>query len=170
MNSVKDKIEKLFKSKQKILIIAGVLGVVLIMLSEISFAPNEKKAEVSAADYGSYVKSLNKELTNIISSMDGVGACKVMITLKNTSESVFAQNTDVSKDEDSSSENNEYVIYNSSNGDSPILLKENFPDIEGVAVVCSGGDNVAVKEQIIRCVSALFGVSSNRISVSKLTT
>lgn len=167
------KIENLFKSKQnktKILIIAGVVGIILILLSEISFAPDSKAAEVTSNDYVSYINNLDKELTEIISSINGVGSCEVMITLKNTTESVYAQNAEISSDGSSSSENNEYVIYNSANGDSPVLLKENFPEIEGVAVVCSGGDNVAVREQIIKCVSALFGISSNRISVSKITT
>ena len=93
-----------------------------------------------------------------------------MITLKNTSESVYAKNTELSSSDSSSSQNDEYVIYNGVNGDSPLLLKENFPVIEGVAVVCSGGDNVKIQEQIKKCVSALFNISSNRISVSKIST
>ncbi len=92
-----------------------------------------------------------------------------MITLRSTSESIYAKNTENSQSTGSSSQNSEYVIYDGGNGDSPILLQENFPDIEGVAIVCSGGDNIAVREKIIQCVSALFNISSNRISVSKLS-
>lgn len=166
-------IEKL-KSRSirtKALVAVGVIGMILILISEISFSPDSRKTEkVVSYDYISYVKNLDKELTEIISSIAGVGQCKVMITLKNTAESVYAKNSEKSFDESSSSENNEYVIYNGTNGDSPILLQENFPEIEGVAIVCSGGDNIAVKEQIIKCVTSLFNISSNRISVSKLTT
>lgn len=169
---MKEKIKEMLGSKQvktKVLMIAGVIGVVLIMLSEISFPSTKKNTEVTHGDYIAYVNNLTDELTNIISNINGVGACKVMITLKNTSESIYAQNSEISTNDSSSSENNEYVIYNGENGDVPILLKENFPEIEGVAVVCSGGDNIAVREQIIKCVSALFNISSNRISVSKIT-
>lgn len=155
--------------KTKLLVAAGIIGIILILLSEINFNPNSKKAEVTSTDYASYVNSLNSELSTLISSMDGVGDCRVMITLKNTSEGVYAKNTENSRNDSSYSENNEYVIYDGENGDSPILLKENFPEIEGVAVVCSGGDNVVVREKIIQCVSALFNISSNRISVSKLS-
>ena len=169
---MKEKITELLKSKQiktKILIIAGVIGIILILLSEVSFN-NKKEPEITKADFISYVENLDEKLTEIISSIDGVGTCKVMITLKNTTESVYGENKEISSNDSSSSENNEYVIYNGVNGDTPILLKENFPVIEGVAIVCSGGDNVAVKEQIIKCVSALFNISSNRISVSKIST
>lgn len=168
---MKENLKKMFNSKQlktKVLVIAGVIGVILILLSEISFDSPNKNTEITHGDYVAYLNNLDDELTDIISKINGVGACEVMITLKNTSEGVYAQNTEISTDDSSSSENNEYVIYNGENGDGPILLKENLPEIEGVAVVCSGGDNVAVREQIIKCVSALFNISSNRISVSKI--
>lgn len=170
---MKEKFEELLKSKQfktKFLVIMGVVGIVLILLSEIDFTPTKPKQDLSSNDYVSYVNNLDKELTEIISNIDGVGNCKVMITLKNTSESVYAKNTENSLSDGSSSQNDEYVIYNGENGDSPLLLKENFPAIEGVAVVCSGGDNVKIQEQIKKCVSALFNISSNRISVSKIST
>ncbi len=170
---MKEKIEEMLKSKQlktKMLVIIGVIGILLILVSEIDFNPSKANENISSSDYVSYVNNLDKELTEIISNIDGVGTCKVMITLKNTSESVYAKNSDISSADSSSSQNDEYVIYNGTNGDSPLLLKENFPVIEGVAIVCSGGDNVKIQEQIKKCVSALFNISSNRISVSKIST
>lgn len=93
-----------------------------------------------------------------------------MITLKNTKENVYAENSETSSSDSSNSENNEYVIYNSENGDAPLLLKEEMPQVAGVAVVCSGGDSEAVRERIIDCVCALFDISSSHVSVSKLNT
>lgn len=173
MNKFKEKFSQFVnsKNKNKIIIAVGVVGVLLILLSELNFGTasgeNKKNADKDT-DYASYVNSLNAELTELLSSIDGVGECRVMITLRNTSESVYAKNSDSSSSDNSNSSSDEYVIYDSENGDSPILLKENFPDIEGVAIVCSGGDNIAVKEKVIKCVSALFNISSNRISVTKL--
>lgn len=156
-------------SRKKIIIIAAALGILLILLSEINIPSDSSSAEsVSTGDYAEYVSNLNSELTEIISSIDGVGECNVMITLQNTKESVYAENSETSSDESSNSENNEYVIYNSENGDSPLLLKEEMPKVAGVAVVCTGGDNVLVQEKIINCVCALFNISSSRVSVAKL--
>lgn len=170
---VKDKVINLFQNKDsrnKIFIVAAVLGVVLILLSEMDFSAPEAEESVQSGDYAQYVSTLNDELTNVISSIDGVGECKVMITLKNTKESVYAENNETSSSDSSNSENNEYVIYNSENGDSPLLLKEEMPQVAGVAVVCSGGDSEAVREKIIDCVCALFSIPSSRVSVAKLNT
>lgn len=171
MNNLKEKIKGVLetkKSKTKVLVAVGIIGILLILLSEISFAPSKKDTEVTKTDYNAYVEQLDNKLIDLISSIEGVGRCKVMITLRSTSESIYAKNTENSQGNSSSSQNSEYVIYDGENGDSPILLQENFPDIEGVAIVCSGGDNIAVREKVIQCVSALFNISSNRISVSKL--
>ncbi len=172
MNDLKGKLKKTFeikKTKTKVLVAVGIIGILLILLSEISFGGSGKKeTEVASTDYASYVKELDEKLSDIISSIDGVGNCKVMITLKNTTESVYAKNTENSQNDSSSSQNSEYVIYDGGNGDSPILLKENFPEIEGVAIVCSGGDNTVIREKVVQCVSSLFNISSSRISVSKL--
>lgn len=170
---VKDKVINLFQNKDsrnKIFIVAAVLGVVLILLSEMDFSVPKAEESVQSGDYAQYVSTLNDELTNVISSIDGVGECKVMITLKNTKESVYAENNETSSSDSSNSENNEYVIYNSENGDSPLLLKEEMPQVAGVAVVCSGGDSEAVREKIIDCVCALFSIPSSRVSVAKLNT
>lgn len=171
MSRFKDKFSEIInsKNKNKIIISVGILGIILILLSEVNFGLGDsKKPNETDNDYVSYVSSLNSELTQLLSSIDGVGECRVMITLRNTRESVYAKNSESSSSDNSKSNSDEYVIYDSENGDSPILLKENFPDVEGVAIVCSGGDNIAVKEKVIKCVSALFNISSNRISVTKL--
>lgn len=170
---IKDKVINIFQkkdSRNKILIVAAVLGVVLILLSELDFSTPKVEESVQTGDYAQYASTLNDELTSVISSIDGVGDCKVMITLKNTKENVYAENSETSSSDSSNSENNEYVIYNSENGDSPLLLKEEMPQVAGVAVVCSGGDSEAVRERIIDCVCALFDISSSHVSVSKLNT
>ena len=175
MNEVKKKIEELLSDngkKRKILLATGIIGILLILLSEIDLPFNHSDnnyKSVSSSDYADYVNGFENELKDILTDINGVGNCKVMITLKSTNEKIYAQNSDNSYSESSNSRNNEYVIYESENGDSPILLKENFPAIEGVAVVCSGGDLPAVKENVINCVCALFNIPANRVSVSKLT-
>ena len=92
MNDLKEKLKKTFeikKTKTKVLVAVGIIGILLILLSEISFGGSGKKeTDVASTDYASYVKELDEKLSDIISSIDGVGNCKVMITLKNTTESV----------------------------------------------------------------------------------
>lgn len=171
-----EKLKAFFKAKNnriKLLVAAGIIGMLLILLSDLSpgtaSSSSDSSGTAGGADYISYVNDLDEQLSDIISSIDGVGECKVMITLKATSESVFAVNEENSGTDSSYSEKSEYVIYDGDDGDSPILLKENFPEIEGIAVVCTGGDSVAVREKVINCVTALFNLPSNRVSVAKMS-
>ena len=95
-------------------------------------------------------------------------ACEIMITLENTKESVYATDFENKSDDTSVNQKDEYVIYSSDNGETPVLIMEYFPKVQGVTVVCSGGNNVAVKEKVIEAVTSLFSIPANRVSVSKL--
>ena len=46
--------------------------------------------------------------------------------------------------------------------------KEESTVIEGIAVVCEGGDSYEVKERITALLSSLYGIGANRISVEKM--
>lgn len=43
------------------------------------------------------------------------------------------------------------------------------PEIKGVAIVCEGGDDVAVIKRITDVVSVVLGIPTNRICVTKMT-
>ena len=43
------------------------------------------------------------------------------------------------------------------------------PVIRGIAVVCQGADDITVNAQITEAVSVLTGVSTNRISIAKMS-
>lgn len=129
---------------------------------------HNETVDKTSVSYTDYIDELEDKTQNIISSIDGVGECEVMITLVSSNESVYAKNTDEKNDSSSISKSYEYVLYDSTNGDEPILIKEYFPSVQGVVVVCSGGDNNVVCERIISSVSSLYNLPSSRITVSKL--
>lgn len=173
MSKIKDAFEYLKNNEPKrikIIIAIGLIGVILIGMSDMfssDGSKNSSTAQVTEVNTN-YTDELEGKLCDIISSIDGAGKCKVMITLENSSESVYATDGEKKTDTDSSSSKDEYVIYDSENGESPVLIKEYYPKVQGVSVVCSGGDNVLVKEKIINTVTALFNISANRVSVSKI--
>ena len=155
--------------KIKILALIGIIGIILILLSEIS--PSADKTQSSKKtenfSYADYTEELESKTEEMISSINGAGKCRVMITLKNTRESVFAKNSQESGGDSSYSQNFEYVLYDGQDGESPVLIKEYFPEIQGIAVVCEGADNETVRENVIKCVSALYNISISKISVLK---
>jgi stage III sporulation protein AG len=46
-------------------------------------------------------------------------------------------------------------------------LQEKEPELEGVVIVCDGGDDVLVKKEITEAVSALFQIETHKIKVMK---
>ena len=153
--------------KIKILVAIGIIGILLILLSE-AVPDNPAKKESGDNDYSKYVSSLEEETKEMIESIDGAGKCVVMITLKASNESVYAKNTDENNASGSISKSDEYVFYKGDSGETPVLLKEYFPQINGIAVVCSGADDYAVKESVISCLSSVFDIPTSKISVTKL--
>lgn len=172
---MKDSLSKIFSKdgkKIKIIVAVGLIGILLIFTSEIFSKDNSQsgKSNEASFDYVQYTAELEHKLNETISSIDGVGECKVMITLENSSENVYATDNEIKNSENTINQKDEYVIYDSQNGETPVLIKEYFPRVQGVTVICTGGDNTAVKEKIIQSVTALFNISANRVSVSKIKT
>ena len=49
-----------------------------------------------------------------------------------------------------------------------ITYSEDGERVYAVAVLCDGGDSVAVREKVTELIGSLFGIGSNRISVLKI--
>lgn len=173
VNKIKEKINAFAandKKRIKIIVAIGLIGMVLILASEMLSAENKNKPDKAAAEfsYTEYTLELEDRLVSLISQIDGVGECRVMITLENSAESVYAKNYEGKSDDDSSNQKDEYVFYKASGDESPVLIKEYLPQVQGVTVVCSGGDDIEVQEKIIDSVTSLFNIPTNRVSVSKI--
>ena len=178
------------KSEQriKLLLAAGFAAIALLFLSD--FFPGGGAQNASAepavysaseADYEEYTANLENRLTELISSVDGAGSTKVMVTLECGTEYVYASrqkstsavsedtNPDgrVSRDEKRSGEES-LVLVNVGRGEEPLILKQLTPTVAGVVVLCSGADDVNVRQQIINVVKTALGTSSNRVCVSRL--
>ena len=105
-----------------------------------------------------------------------------MITLSSEGESVYAQENkkSTSQTEESASqgdsrgiasETEESTVVTVNNGDgstSPVVIKEMTAEISGIVIVAEGGDNVLVKDSLIRAAQALFGVPANKVEVFKM--
>ena len=167
-----DKIKEILKKDKKILIllILAVIGIVILMFSEL-FAVEEDADEknISMTTY-EYTETIEKKLTEIISSIDGAGESVVMVTIETGKENVFAKEIKSDEDENKSSSSYEYeyvVIKSGSSVENGMLLKVIEPEIRGVAIVCDGGENPTVRENIINTVSAVLDIKTNSISVCK---
>lgn len=148
---------------------AGLLGILLIFASE-AFGNTSKKSKETEKTYTSYSNETEEKLADIISKVEGAGKTKVFLTIEESEEYVYAQN--ISSDRNDGlqlNEDKEYVIVDGNGGKSGLLVKTVNPKIRGVAIVCEGGDDPAVQQRIYSCVSASLGISTARISISKMS-
>ncbi len=139
-------IKELFRSEKKIKIalISGAVIILMIAFSGLS-ASQEKKAERSHFDYSEqaqYEEELEKKLSKVLSEVDGIGSMSIMITLDSSEENVYL------KDDDE-------------------LTSIRTPSVRGVIVVCDGGDDIIIREKVIKAVAGVFGISTTHISVIK---
>ena len=157
-----------------VLLLAGVLMLIMseIVPEERSVSAETESSTVQAAA-DEYAKRLEERLVSIISSIHGAGETRVMVTLESGSENVYLHNYDYGENNGSDGKNSferkdEYVIVDGSSGEQGIVVRQSEPKIRGVAVVCEGGGNQSIKQQITETVTALLDISSARVSVAKM--
>ena len=173
-----DKIKGMAKSKNKLMIIVGIgaAGIMLIFLSEL--LPKPKPAEVlpSAPVQMSdieYCNLLQQNLEEIVSGINGAGKCKVMVTLENGIEYIYATNDKQSSDKKAEGAKNEVleytlVIIDAGGGKKEALVRTAVqPKIKGVVILCQGADNTTVQTRIVSAVSTVLAIGYDKVCVVK---
>lgn len=184
---------KLSREKKEKVIILFLLGVFFLLIATpvSSFSGKDKKSvseeepdvsdkTVENSKKDAYIEELENKLEQTIGGMEGAGKVLVMITLKDNGEKILDKNQPYeSKTEKSSEEgketestsiksDQETVLIEEGGDTTPIVVQELYPDIEGVVVVCEGGDNSELALHIKEAVEALFSIDAHKIVVCKL--
>lgn len=157
------------KSKATFIIVSVLLsGIILTVLSGLP-GIESNKTEKSRLDI--YINETENRLKKTISGISGAGKTEIFITTENTFETVYASNASVG--ESASGKTTEKSLAYSSGssyGSEPVVIKELCPDIKGVLIVCEGGSNSVIREEIINSVSIALGISKSKIYVTGGTT
>lgn len=174
------------KADKKITLIVciGLLGMLLLLASEFIHLPKKQEAETPSENIQteySYAEDLEKRLTNIVSSISGAGKTKVMVTLENGVESVYAadekqsverssgeKNGGVEVNEKSNTENEYIILQSNGSRDEGLVIKVIQPKIRGVAIVCEGGDSAYVQQRITQAVTAVLDIGASRVSIARM--
>ncbi len=172
------------ESYRKIIIIACVVGVALIFLSGY-FKPDTTAAQSASSQptmtAEQYASKLESSLTDIVTQIQGVGTAKVLVTLERNTEYVYAteqkrsnqttedkSNGSATKNEANDNTETKYILVKDADGAQKALaVTEVQPIIKGVVVVCGGGDNPAVQQNVINAVTTALGITSVQVCVIK---
>ncbi len=167
MSEIRQKIISRFRQDKRLVFITilGIAGMLLILLSG---AGGESSGEKSGgeADIFSVQSKTEKRLEELLESVKGVGKVRVMVTVDSLEENVYAVNSESESRADGQAHSDEFVIIERSGDDNGLVLKVTAPVIRGVGITCEGAQSSAVKEEIIRLVSAALGISVNKIWVT----
>lgn len=118
------------------------------------------------------VRDLEQELEEILSTVSGVGEVKVLLSVESDGKKELARDTEVrysgSTDApEDYSRTSSAVILEGERGDESLVIRSSAPTYRGAVVVCSGGDRPEVRLAVTEAVTALTGLTSDRVAVAK---
>lgn len=156
-----------------ILLLAGVLVMVIAIPAG---EPRRSKTagEMQQEEDGStnlaepredYRSKLQSQLEELLSEMEGVGACRVMITLEDDGQTYVDK--DLRAQEGGREE--ETVVFRQADGEAPYVIRQRLPKVAGVVVVAQGGGSAKVVTDISNAVMSLFQIEAHKITVVKMS-
>ena len=117
-------------------------------------------------------ETLRKDLEEILGQIQGVGTVRVLLTVDTDGERQLAQNTELRYSGSAAapadySRTSEPVLLDGGDREETVVTRTAYPTYRGALVVCQGGDRADVKLAVTEAVSALTGLSSDRVTVAK---
>ncbi len=103
-----------------------------------------------------YSRILEEKIEDFLENVNGINNVSVIVTLDCGSTMEYAEKNNASAD---------YLVLSKDGGEEAVLIREVYPIIRGVSVVCTKGDSSSVRDKIVSLLSTGLGIGSNKISV-----
>ena len=118
------------------------------------------------------VREMEARMETILKTIDGTGELHLMLAADTGTARQLAQDTELSYSgavsaPDDYLRREETVLIGSGSGEGPVVTQTRCPTWRGALVVCQGGDRAEVRLAVTEAVSALTGLSSDRVTVAK---
>lgn len=159
----------------KVLLIIGLAGILLIGCSSLFGGKSETKSG-EAFNQTEYEETIEKKVFSIVKGITGDRKATVIITLKNGIRYSYADDTlddtnmtdsEKTTQQSSRKESNHITVKDSSGEEKALVVTENMPEIRGVAIVCKGGGDSALSEEIKSAVMAALDITAKRIYITE---
>lgn len=169
------------KKQVKLLLLALLLGVVMMSFGScetpsVSGGKAENAAPAERFTTADEEGKLEEKLQQVLAKIKGVGDVSVSVTLASGSRTEYAVNasntvnTTEESDADGSTKSttqstNSGTIVFEDKDESPVVVQESRPRVQGVLIVAEGGDDTEVRSQITAAVAALLDIPVHKITV-----
>jgi len=176
--NVPEGIKKFFKGKRgiNIAIFIGLAGIIIIFLSDYFPTDNSSEQGVSQFSVTEYADYLEEKLEGIVSKIDGAGKCNIAVTLAaseeyiyvyDESKSIETEQNEKGYSEKNSNEKSYSKIINDAGDEALVTTAILTPSINGVVVVCEGGEDEAVKKAVRDAIAAVLDISKDKIYITQ---
>ena len=148
-------LNKLPKERIKIyssLAIVFLLGCILMMSpSEDNHAIQTDTANLTPISFS--IENEERRLEALLSKIDGVGECRVLLSVHSGSESVLAE------------DNGQTLVLKEGSRESIVTVQTIHPSYQGAVIVSGGCSSASVRHNILASVSAYTGLSADKIAI-----
>ena len=142
------------------LIPAFALGLLLLLLPKRSAEPAEPMQQ--SVEFS--LEAEEDRIAAALSRIEGAGKVTVVLTVDRSEEREYARNTDSDSQENADSSRSEARSEVAEVGDAALTVKLIYPRYRGALVVMEG-DGSALRLAVTQAVSALTGLSTDKITV-----
>lgn len=152
--------------KYRLAALVILFGVVLMLLPD--GMPKEASPPESAAAGETFDRAaVQEEMEAILSAIDGAGRLRLMLTVDAGTKHELAQSSSSSRSgADEWQQKNEPLTVGAGSGVQEVVVTNSlYPRYVGALVVCEGGGSAGVRLAVTNAVSALTGLTSDRITV-----
>jgi len=162
LQKIKPHIDKLSKYKYAAWIL--LLGIALMCF------PSEAPKEMPEEDPQIYEADLEEKLEQLLSQVDGAGRVQVLLSLQSGMHHTYQQDMQSNTEDETVQMQSQTVLCREGSDECPVLIGTDYPVYRGAVVICEGADRAKVQLDIIRAVSSLTGLGTDRITVIKMQT
>lgn len=112
-----------------------------------------------------YVKSQEDKIIDLLQGIDGVKNVKVMLSVKNPGEIIFAKNIEEKTNQSGTIKTESIVFVNTDGESKPLVLMEKLPEFSGAVIITESAKDVKIKLSIISAVETALSLTSENINV-----
>lgn len=164
LSRLKELLSRLGKFRYALLVL--LVGAVLMLLPTGQSASSSTSEAPETEQTAEQTEAIEQALAAILSQVDGAGRVEVLLSLDYGTERFYQ-----SDEKQSSADEYERETVFSQAGSSertPVVTRTRYPVYRGAIVVCEGAGSASVELELVRAVSRLTGLGSDKISVMKM--
>ena len=139
------------------------IGIVLLLIPGNGSDANQDPGIIESMDN---ILSLEEALSEILSTVQGAGKVRVMLSVASGEETIYQNDTNTQ--ENGSGRQDTVIVSDSDRNELGLVKQINPPVYRGAIVVCQGADSPVVRLAVTEAVATVTGLTSDKISILKM--